>query len=106
MIRWAYLRGGHGKPSGLRIHQSDQREVLLVVENRCVRDGFELLCSRDMVDVRVGDDDLLDGELVLVQRGEDLRNIGSWIDDDGFARGLIAKDGAVALELPDGKNDM
>jgi hypothetical protein len=57
-----------------------------------------------VVDVGVGDDDLLDGEGVLGEEHEDAGNVVSGIDDNGFAGGFIAEDGAVALEGAYGEN--
>jgi len=50
-----------------------------------------------VVDVRVGDEDLLDGELVPLEDGHDARDLVARIDDDGLAGGFVAQDGAVAL---------
>jgi hypothetical protein len=52
----------------------------------------------------VCDDDLLHREAVLLEKREDGGDLVSGIDDDGFARDLIAHDGAIALERTDGKN--
>ncbi len=57
-----------------------------------------------MVDVGVGDDDLLDGEVMLAQQGDDTRDLVTGGDDDGFAGGLVSEDGAVALEEADGED--
>ena len=56
-----------------------------------------------MVDMSMGDDDLAQGEAVLLQPGENLRNVISGIDDDSFTRNLVAQDGAVAMERADWK---
>ena len=57
-----------------------------------------------MVDVGVGDDDLFDGEVVAVEDGLDAGDVVAGVDDDGFAGGLVAEDGAVALEEADGED--
>ncbi len=59
--------------------------------------------SAYVVDVSVGDDNLPQGEAMLLQPGEDLRNVVSGIDDDGFMRSLIAQDGAIAAQRSDRK---
>jgi len=41
--------------------------------------------SGDVVDVGVGDDDLLDGEAMLLQEGDDAGDLVAGVDDDGFA---------------------
>ncbi len=63
--------GGDAEPAGLDVHHGDQREVELVVEDGGAGEVFELLGAGDVVDVGVGDDDLLDGEMVLGEEGED-----------------------------------
>ena len=96
--------GGAAEPSGLDVHHLDQREVVLVVEDGRTGEGLETRGSGDVVDVRVGDEDLLDGEIVSLEEGEDAQNLVSGIDDDSFAGGLVAEDGAVALQRADGKD--
>jgi hypothetical protein len=59
---------------------------------------FEAVRSGDVVDVGVGDDDLFDGELVLLKDGEDAGDVVAGVYDDGFAGGFVTEDGAVALE--------
>ena len=51
----------------------------------------------------MGDDNLAQGEAMLLQPGENLRNVVSGIDDDGFVSNLVAQDGAVAAQRADGK---
>jgi hypothetical protein len=50
--------------------------------------------------------DLLDGEVVLVEDGDDAGDLVAGVDDDGFERGLVAEDGAVALQGADGEDFM
>ena len=42
-------------------------------------------------------------EAMLLQPGENLRDVVSRIDDDGFVGGLVAQDGAIAAQWTDGK---
>jgi hypothetical protein len=53
--------------------------------------------------VGVSDDDLFYFQLVLADDGEDVFNVVARIDDHGFVRGLIADDGAITLQRPDGQ---
>lgn len=103
-VGWSDLGSGDAEPASLLVHDLDQREVELVVEDGSSGEAFELLGSGDVVDVSVGDDDLLEGELVFGQRGDDAGDVVSGIDDDGFAGGLIPEDGAVALKRADNQN--
>ncbi|MCU1224501.1 MAG: hypothetical protein JWQ42_2594 [Edaphobacter sp.] len=65
---------------------------------------LEELGSGDVVDVGVGDDDLLDGEAVLLEDADDAGYLVTRIDDDGLAGYLVTKDGAVALEKAYGED--
>ncbi len=98
------LGGGDAEPAGLDVHHFDQGEIELVVEDGGSGELLEAVGSGDVVDVGVGDDDLLDGEVVAVEDGRDAGDVVAGIDDDGFAGGLVAEDGAVALEGADGED--
>ena len=97
-IGWGYFGGGDAEPSGLYVHHLDQRQVVLVVEDGCAGELFEALRSGDVIDVGVGDDDLLDRELMLLERADDAGDVVAGIDHDGLVGDFIAEDGAVALE--------
>jgi len=90
--------GGNAEPPGLNVHHFDQGQVVLVVEDGGTGELFEAVSGADVVDVGMGDDDLLDGEVVFGEEGEDAGDVVAGVYDDGFAGGLVAKDGAVALE--------
>jgi hypothetical protein len=64
---------------------------------------FEAVGSGDVVDVGVGDEDLFDGEGVLVEKSENARDVVAGVDDDGFACDFVTEDRAVALEGADGE---
>jgi hypothetical protein len=100
------LGGGDAEPAGLDVHHFYQREIVLIVEDGGSGEALEALGSGDVVDVGVGDDDLLDGEVVLVEDGDDAGDLVAGVDDDGFERGLVAEDGAVALQGADGEDFM
>ena len=67
-----------------------------------VRD-FELERAADMVDVGVGDEDLLECEAEVGEAAVDAGDLVAGIDDDGFAGFLVGNDGAVALQRADRK---
>ena len=98
------LGGGDAEPAGLDVHHLDQRQVARVVEDGRAGELLEAVGSGDVVDVGVGDEDLLDGEVVLGEEGDDAGDVVAGIDDDGFAGGFVAEDGAVALEGADGED--
>jgi hypothetical protein len=104
VVRVGDDRGGDAEPAGLDVHHLDQRQVVFVVEDGSAGELLESVGSGDVVDVGVGDDDLLDGEVVLCEEGHNAGDVVAWIDDDGFAGGLVTEDGAVALEGADGND--
>jgi len=103
-VRGGDVGGGDAEPAGLDVHHADEREVALVVEDGSAGEGFEVLGAGDVVDVGVGDDDLLGGEAVLGEESQDAADVVAGVDDDGFAGGLVAEDGAVALEGADAED--
>ena len=100
------LGGGDTEPAGLDVDHLNQGEIVLVVKHGGAGDLLEALSAGDVVDVGVGDEDLLDGELVLLQQGQDAADVIAGIDHDGLAGGLVAEDGAVALERTDSEDFM
>lgn len=97
-VRRGHLGGGNAEPSSLNVHHLHQWQIVLVVEDGCSGELLEALRPGNMVDVAVGDDDLLDGKLVLLKRGDDAGDVVAGIDHDGLAGGFVAENGAVALE--------
>ena len=96
--------GGDAEPAGLNVHHFDQREIVLVVEDGSAGELLEAMGARDVVDVRVGDDDFFDGEAVGGEDGDDARNVVAGVNYDGFVGGLISEDRAVALQRADGED--
>jgi hypothetical protein len=92
------LGGGDAEPAGLHVHHFDQGQVVLVVEDGGSGEALEAVSSGDVVDVGVGDDDLADGEVVLVENAEDAGDVVAGVDHYGFEGGLVAEDGTVALQ--------
>ncbi len=76
----------------------------MVHEDGCSGDLLEAVGSGDVVDVGVGDDDLLDGEVVFGQEGQDAGDVVAGIDDDGLTGALVAENGTVALEGSNGED--
>ena len=63
--------------------------------------GSEFHGSADVVDVGVGDDDVLDLEIMFLKESENVFQVIPWVDDHSFAGGFVADDGAVALQGAD-----
>jgi hypothetical protein len=51
----------------------------------------------------MSDDDLAQGETMLLQPGEDFGDVVTGIDNQGFVRDFVPQDGAIAMERTDGK---
>ncbi len=100
-VGWSDFGRWNAEPSSLNVHHLYQGKVVLVVEDGRSGELLEALGSGDVIDVSVGDDDLLDGELVLIEDADDAGDVVAGIDHDGFAGDLVAEDGAVALERAD-----
>ena len=91
------------QPSGLCGHDFELRQVVLVEEDGSTGGALEQHRSADMVDVGVGDDDLLEDQAMIGQTGQDFGDIVPRVDDNRLMGGLVAQDGAVAAEGPDWK---
>jgi hypothetical protein len=57
-----------------------------------------------VVDVRMGDDNLLDLQIVLSDQRLDIGDIVAGVNDHGFARGFVANDRTIAPQRADRKN--
>jgi hypothetical protein len=88
----------------LFIQHFQQGVVVLVEQDRGAGGGAELHGSANVVDVGVGDDDLLDLKLVLSEERDHVVDVVAGVNDHGFVSGLVADDGAVALQRADGEN--
>jgi len=103
-VNFDFARRGHADPRGLHIEHLQQRIVVLVEQDGRAGGGTEFHGSADVVNVGVGNDDLLDLEIVLADEGEDVVDVVAGINDHGLARGLVADDGTVARERADGQD--
>lgn len=95
---------GDAKPGCLLVHHLEQRQVVFVEVDGGAGKALEPESAANVVDVGVCDEDLGEFEAVI---GEALMNAGdliAGINDDGFARGFVGEDGAVALQRADGES--
>ena len=90
-------------PGGLVGHHLEQGKVVFVEKDGGAGEGLEFERATDVVDVGVGDENLLELEAEGGEAAVDAGDLVAGIDDDGFAGFLVAQDGAVALERADGK---
>jgi hypothetical protein len=86
------------EPFCLLIHDAELFEVFLVHIDWRAGEPFELERATDVVDMRVGNEDLFQGESELGKAAVNAADLIAGIDDNGFARLLIAHQGAVAGE--------
>src|SRR5690242_6437168 len=93
----------NSKPGGLRGHDVELRQVVFIEVNGSAGEAFQLECPAHVINVPVRHEDLFQIQTMLGQTLVNPADIVSGVDDDGFARLLIAYDGAVALERADGK---
>ena len=100
-VDFYFSRRRHADPDSLRVQHLQQGKVVLVKQNGCACRGAKFHGSADVVDVGVGDDDLLNLEIVFTDDAEDVFDFVTRVDDHGFVRGLVADDGAVALQWAD-----
>jgi len=97
---------GHADPRGLHVEHFQQGVVILVEEDGGASGGAEFHGSADVVDVGVGDDDLLDLQIVFADDSLDVFDVVAGVDDHGFVSALVADDGAIALQRADGEDFM
>ena len=102
-IRSGNLRGGNPEPARLHVHHGEQAQIVLIQDYG--RSGClpQLDSASHMVDVGVGDDDLLYREAMLGQPRQNAGHVIARIDDHRLAGDFIAQDGAVALQRADRK---
>jgi len=103
-INFDFAGRGHSAPERLDVEHFEQGVVVLVEQDGRAGGGAEFHGSADVVNVGVGDDDLFDLEIVLADEGEDVVDVVARINDHGFAGGLVADDGAVAVQRADGED--
>jgi hypothetical protein len=100
-------RSGFGcfdaEPGCLGGHHLEERKVCLIQVDWGAGKGLEFEGTADMVDVGVGDEDLLQSESERGEAAVDAGDFVAGVDDDGLAGFLVGKDGAIALQRADGK---
>jgi hypothetical protein len=101
-----FARRGDADPRCLNVEHFQQCIIVLIEQDWGASLRAQPHRSAYVIDVGVGDDDLLHIKLVLADDGENILNIVAWIDDHGFVRDLVADDGAVTLQRADGKDLM
>ena len=97
------FRGCDAQPGGLLVHDFQLRQIVFVEQDGRAGEALELEGAADVVDVAVGDENLLELEAKLVEAAMDAADLFAGIDDDGLAGLLVTENGAVALQRADGE---
>jgi len=101
--------GGRGfgcldaKPGCLLGHHLKERQISFVQIDGSAGEGFKLECSANVVNVGMGDEDLIELDPEGVEAAVDAGDLIARVDDDGFACFFVGEDCAVALERADRK---
>ena len=95
------FRRAHADPSGLHGQHLQQGIIVLVQQNRRAGQPLQLGRSTHVINVRVGDDDLLHRQPVALHDRHHIFDVIAGIDDHGFFRLLIADHRAIALQRAD-----
>ncbi len=82
-------RAFHPDPRCLQIQHLQQRVVILIEQNGSAGGGPQLHRPANVIDVSVGNDDLFDLKVVLLDEFQNVFNIVAGIDDHRFARGFV-----------------
>lgn len=100
-IGWGDFGCSDAEPRGLIVDHLDEWDIELVVEDRCPGDLRKTASARDVIDVRMGDDDLRAAQVVVGQALPDVGEVAARIDDNGFASGGVAHNRAITLKRAD-----
>ncbi len=97
------FRGLDAQPGGLGFNHFEQRQVVFVEEDGRARQALEAERASHVVNVGVGDENLLEGEAKFSEAAMNAADLVAGVDDDGFAGLLVAEQGAVAGQHAYGK---
>jgi len=97
------FRGGDTDPRSLILHHCQQGQVVLIEQDGCASEALEAKRSADMINVGVGDENLLEFEAQFSEAAMDAGDLVAGIDDDCLASGFVTQKSAVALQWADGK---
>ncbi len=97
------LRRGDAHPAGLHLHHFEQGQIVLIEQDGSAGEPFQLEGAPNVVDVSVGNEDLLEFEAQFGEASVDAADFVAGIDDNGLSGLFVAQQGAVALQRADGK---
>src|SRR5579872_608 len=99
-----FAGASYADPRGLDVEHLEQFVIVLVEQDGSAGRRPQLHGSANMVDMRVGNDNLLYLQVVFAHYCENVLYFSAGIDDHGFVRGLVANHRAVALQRANGKD--
>src|ERR1700674_1370771 len=102
-VRWRHLRGGSANPSRLLIHHLEERQVILIQQDRRTGEAFEADCAANVIDMSMGNEDLLQFEAKCSETPMDANDVIAGVDNDRFTGFFVTEQGAVALQGADGE---
>jgi hypothetical protein len=97
------FRSAYAEPGRLRPHHLEQRQIAFIQVDGRAGQPLQPECAANVVDMGMGDEDLLNRQALIRKPLVDAADVISGINDDGLAGLLVAQDGAVALQGSDGK---
>ncbi len=100
------LRNGQAQPGGLYLDVIVEFLVPGVHVDGGAGGRLQLFRSADVIDVRMCDDNGSDAQAVPGEQLLYFADVVAGVDDNRLAAGLVAKDGAVALQHADGQDLM
>ena len=89
------------EPVGLRLHDLDLFEIVLVEKDGRARKALEFQRASHVVDVSVRNKNLLELEAELGEAALNAADFVAGVNDDGFVGLLVTQNGAVALQRAD-----
>ena len=98
------FRGRNADPRGLFRHDLEKGQVVFVEKDGGAGEALELECATYVVNVSMGDEDLLELEAEVRETAMNAGHLVAGIDDDGFVGFRVAHQGAVALQRANRKS--
>ncbi len=106
LIHVGEFRREDAKEGGLHIHCLIEWQVVAVHEYGSAGVLMKFAQAADVIDVRMGADNGLYGELMAAEKVQDAIYFIAGVQHQRFARHRIADDGTVALQDPHGDGDL
>jgi len=100
------FRRRDAEESGLHIHPLIERKVIAMHQNGSAGVLPKLAEAADVINVGMRADDGFNGQAVAAEKFEDAGDFVAGVDDESFAAGRVADDGAITLQHSYGNGDV